>query len=181
MERRTFFISLANFTALLTPQSLTVSQAATAQELKLPEISGDIRALEDYVKKHTEPFPWTEHNELRHLYGEISEEKSMQHADTILANSFMDDYILNILSDWQLEEYPGRAVVSLLTKTERHPSLPHLRAACLMKAGDVCQENEKPVEAKKLYHSVIKLADEKAEAAPALKQYRMLAQYQVAR
>ncbi len=98
----------------------------------------------------------------------------MQHADIILANSFMDDYILNILSDWRLEGDPGLAVISILTKAERHLSLLHLKAACLMKAGDVCRENERPVEAKKLYQSIVELADASEKSAPALKQYRCL-------
>lgn len=178
MERRTFFFSLASFPALLKPPS--IAPTSPTQEAQPADIGDEIKRLEAYVKNHAEPFPWAEHNELRHLYGAVSEEKSLRHADIILAHSLMDDYMLNILSDWQLDGGPGRAVVGLLTKAERHPSLLHLRAACLLKAGDVCRENEKPIEAGKLYRGVIELAEARADDAPALKQYRTLAQFRVA-
>jgi hypothetical protein len=136
MKRRRFVLSLASFPALLSQPA--AFEAEENRPPELPAVSDEIKALEEYVRKHPAPFPWAEHNELRHLYGAISEAKSMKHADIILANSLMDDYILNTLSDWQLDQDPGRAVVSLLTRAEQHPSRLHTRAACLMRAGEVC-------------------------------------------
>jgi hypothetical protein len=154
MNRRKFIISLASYSTLLATPALATLPIEKVQESAPLQVSDEIKALEAFVKRHPNPFPWDAHNELRHLYGAISETKSMWHADLILAHSFMDDYMLSILSNWQLESDAGIAVVNLLSQAERHPSLAHVRAACLMKAGDVCQQHNKVAEANRLYQAV---------------------------
>ena len=178
MDRRNFFFSLASFSALLS-SAPSVTRAEAGDGAEPPGVTDEIRALEEHVRRHPEPFPWAEHNELRHLYGSFSERESMRHADIILAHSLMDGYVLNVLGEWQLEDDPGAALVNLLTRAERHPSCVHLRAACLMKAGDVCREHGQAADAEELYRSVIGLADADRAAAPGLKRYGMLARFRL--
>jgi hypothetical protein len=180
VDRRNFFFSLAGFSALLS-QPMTAPQDASEGETEALEVSNQIKALEDHIRKYPEPFPWTQHNELRHLYGAIIEPKSMQHADIILAHCLMDDYILSVLSDWQLEGDQGIAAVNLLTKVEKYPSFLHLRAASLMKVGDLCQEHGKAAEAERLYLSVAKMVEANLGKVPGLKPYGILAQVRLGR
>ena len=175
MDRRNFCFSLAGFSALLSRPLPTPRNSVEGANEKL-EISDQIEALEAHIHNHSKPFPWAQHNELRHLYGAVSEAKSMWHADIILAHSLMDEYILSILSEWKLEDDPGIAAVNLMTKVEKHPSLLHLRAACLMKVGDLCKEYGSASEAERLYRSVAEMAEANLREAPGLKPYRMLAQ-----
>ncbi|HXG68067.1 MAG TPA: hypothetical protein VNO70_23425 [Blastocatellia bacterium] len=178
MKRRTFFFSLASFPALFAQPPVAL-QASAPKGGEALAVSDEIKALEAYVQAHPTPFPWDAHNELRHLYIPISEAKSFEHADIILANSLMDDYMLDILSDWQLGQDPGRAVIGLLSKAEKYPYLLNLRAACLVKAGDVCREHDIAEEAKTLYQSVVELADAHGQSAPALNQYKWLARFRL--
>ena len=174
MDRRNFFFSLAGFSALLSQPSPAPQPPGEGAGEKL-ERSGQIEALEAHVRDHPEPFPWAQHNELRHLYGAVSETESMRHADIILAHSLMDEYILKILSDWRVEDDPGIAAVNLMTKVEKHPSLLHLRAACLLKVGDLCKEYGRAPEAERLYRSVAEMAAAGRREAPGLEPYRRLA------
>jgi hypothetical protein len=79
---------------LLLPVSTT---AQTDQE-----IVQRIAELEQWILDNPGVFDWNVHNELRHLYGATNPRKSMEHADIILQHSVMDEYILNILSGWQI-------------------------------------------------------------------------------
>jgi hypothetical protein len=74
-----------------------------------------IRVLEDFLSKNPGVYDWKVHNELRHLYGEINPRKSMVHSDIILGHSPMDDYILHILSGWQINKDTATARTNLLT------------------------------------------------------------------
>jgi len=144
-------------------------------------VAETIRALEEYVRKHREPFPWAQHNELRHLYADRSEAESMRHADIILAHSLMDDYILDILAGWQRGKDDGAAAINLMAKAEadRFDGLPHLRAACLIAAGDLHGALGRPAKAERMYRRARGLAGAGAGATPTLASYRELAEYRL--
>ncbi|MCP4419397.1 MAG: HEAT repeat domain-containing protein [Chloroflexi bacterium] len=134
-----------------------------AFDLKLH--STTINALETYIQYYG-TFSREAHNELRHLYGAISENKSMKHANIILANVIMDHYILHTLSDWHLDLEsrntpfnPEMGVKLLLKKVEDYPDLVYLRAACLVKAADVCQSINQLNLTRRFYQQVLELRD----------------------
>ncbi len=128
-----------------------------------------IQKYSDYIKHHKGYAGFEPHNELRHLLSANDLEKSMRECDIILANEPMNDYILSILSDWTLPNNPTAAVDKLTAKAEAYPQFPALRAACLLKAAQICAVGDKE-NARRLYDKVIATA-KNAEAA----QYGQLA------
>ena len=73
------------------------------------------------------------HNELRHLYGGLDERKSMIQCDIIFRNSFLDDYMFQVLGGKDPD--PGKAVQALTAVARRYPDLPNLAAACWIRGG----------------------------------------------
>jgi hypothetical protein len=70
-----------------------------------------IQRLERFLKENPKVFDKKVHNELRHLYitsNPPNPRKAMEHSNIILQHSFMDSYILNILSDWQIALVSGK-------------------------------------------------------------------------
>jgi hypothetical protein len=137
-----------------------------------------IRQLEARLRESPGDFSWLAHDELRDLYQRINERKSMEHADTILAQSVMDEHILNGLSGWHDERSaephnPGLAVAALLDKAGRYPDLVHLGMACLLKAGDIIAQQNRLSDAQRLYHWALNLSQ--GHTSRSLEPYLMLA------
>jgi hypothetical protein len=95
-------------------------------------IKSQIAQLDAYLKAHPEPFDSYGHNVLRHLYLAVDERKAMEECDLIFAHSFMDEYTLQCLSDWNLDKHPTEAVKNLLLVSNKYPDLKFLHAACTL-------------------------------------------------
>lgn len=67
----------------------------------------------------------------------------------------LDEYILQILSDWQLEVNPNEAIRSLLYNAEQYSNLFYVRAACLLQAAEICEQHRCFAEAKRLYLAIL--------------------------
>jgi hypothetical protein len=141
ISRRQFFMSLASIsTAITLPQV----QTAFADEQVL-EITETIRTLENRMREFL-AFDYGTHNDLR--------------CDIIFQNWFMDDYVLQTLSDWRLEEDDkAGAIALLLENAETYGYLPHLRAACTLKAGDLFRSGGHMTQAKNLYQNVVETSE----------------------
>ena len=181
MNRRKFLISsLATIPAFVIKPGLTPSQDAQLSPVlgdKIdPTTASKITEYETHIAAHPGQFDWAVHNELRHLYLSVDEHRAMLHADTILAHSLMDSYVLNTLSDWYIEKDPRMAVVALLGRAERHQSLRHLVAASLIKAGTLVNTHVGSSKGDQFFHSVLTIGHQIASPAPSWKQYERLAQ-----
>lgn len=176
ISRRNFFsVGLAAFIAPLVDHdtlTLTVVQAATHD---LPE---EIRAREAQLRAHPDRFSWAVHNELRHLYGDINEHESRRHADIILQHTVMDDYILNTLSDWHFTDHyhydPDAGVTVLLDTAARYRDLPHLWAACYLRAAQGRMSQGKADIARVLLDRLLR--DMRLHTIPTLEPYRAMAE-----
>ena len=129
--------------------------------------------LERFLRSHPTVFDWNVHNELRHLYSTKTPPNprdAMEHSDVILQHSLMDDYILHILSDWQLEKDSSTARANLLMKAQSFPDLRFLAAACFLKIGDLYAINGDVRMAKSTY---LRVAD---ATSYDMRQYHLLAE-----
>ena len=122
--------------------------------------------------EQTEPFDWNAHNKLGHEY--ITSippnlRKAMEQADIMLQHCIMDSYILNTLSDWQIDKNPSTARTTLLKKSQPFPDLRALNAACLLTIGDLFAMEGKRKEA---IASFLKVDQDSSMPS----QYRMKAQ-----
>jgi hypothetical protein len=142
-----------------------ISQTNTHQE--------KVQKLEQLLKANTGVFDWNMHNELRHLYitnSPSNPRKSMEHSNIILQYSHMDNYVLNILSGWQIDKNTSTARANLLTNAQSFPNLRFIAAACFLKIGDLYVTEGDLKAAKSSY---LKVAEDKSSAiAP----YRVLAE-----
>ncbi|MCI0709520.1 MAG: hypothetical protein L0154_05090 [Chloroflexi bacterium] len=155
ISRRQFLASLATVsTAIGLPQV----QTAFADEQVL-EITETIRTLENRMREFP-AFDYGTHNDLRHYYLPISVKRSRLHCDIIFQNWFMDNYVLQTLSDWCLEHGDrAGAIALLLENAETYGYLPHLRAACTLKAGDLFRSGRHITQAKNLYQNVVETTE----------------------
>ena len=120
----------------------------------------DIKSLEKWIEQNPEKFSWKIHNMLRHHYLDRDEQKSMEHIEIILQHSCLDDYILNILSGWQIDKDIQRAIVNLLQWVTKYPALHCLKAACWIKSGDLYHELKDNTLSKFYYKKVITLQND---------------------
>ncbi len=128
-------------------ENMAIPNAVSAQN------AGEIAKWNAYLETHPQAFSWQAHNELRHLYADGDAAKSMQQVDIILAHSFMDNYMLHVLSDWQLGKDQDATVVALLDKANRYASLPFVRVACLLQAVEIRRAQGRFAEARTLDQS----------------------------
>jgi hypothetical protein len=145
----------------------------------IPDVEADIAALEVYVQQHPDAFMRDIHNQLRHFYASRDHQRSMYHVDMILAHSIMDAYMLDILSEWQLEQDTALGRVHMFDVMERLPSFMHIRVACLIKTGDVSAAHHDVRIAMQLYQRAVALGNRHGAAHSALKRYQTLAQYRL--
>jgi hypothetical protein len=108
-------------------------KGVTKADLTDPEKAVRLEALK---KEFPGVFCWDLHNALRHCLGEDLE-KSMVECDTIFQHCPKDGYILAILSGWNLDKDPASGAMKLQQTSQRYRRLKFLRAACLLKAGEV--------------------------------------------
>ena len=126
-----------------------ILQSEESQDMK-------IKKLEALLAQHSGGFSWKLHNELRHLYAALDEQKALEHCDIILRHSCMDDYILSILSEWQIGKDTQRAIVNLEQWATRYPEMPCMQAACWIKAGDLYQEMKDTASSVSCYEKIMK-------------------------
>jgi hypothetical protein len=132
-----------------------------------------IEELEQWIRAHPGVFDWDVHNELRHLYSVKNPpdlRKSLEHSNVILQHSVMDEYILNILSGWQIGTDTPAARANLLMHAQAFPDLRFIAAACFVKIGDLYTEEGNLEEATSFY---LKVAEDNS---PDMAPYRILAE-----
>jgi hypothetical protein len=116
-----------------------------------------IEELEQWIRDHPGVFDWHVHNELRHLYSIKNPpdlRKSMEHSNVILQHSGMDEYILNILSGWQIGQDTPAARANLLLNAQAFPDLRFIAAAYFVQIGDLYTAEGNLEEAKSFYLKV---------------------------
>jgi len=134
--------------------------------------SGPIGQLEQRLREHPGAFDWHVHNELRHLYSTSNPpnlRKAMEHSNVILQHSIMDDYILRILSEWQIDKDISTARANLMKNAQSFPDLRFLAAACFLKIGELYAAEGNREDANASY---LKIMEDKSM----LRQYRTLAE-----
>ncbi len=179
LDRREFLrrVAGASLAVAATPiVALASEPAQAAHATPTPELPEVIVELENYLAQHPAQFSWHIHNELRHHYLAVDEDRSRKHADIILKHSVMDDYILNTLSDWHFTKDNPRDGVSTLLDTAFHYShYVHLHAACLDRAGMEFQRYNMTVEANRTFQRVLSAGRVPRLVIPTLQPYHDLA------
>jgi hypothetical protein len=120
-------------------------------------------------------FDWVYHNEMRHKYVAVDLRKAMEHTNAILAHSIMDGYMLDILSGWRLGDDKAIAALNLLQQARTHSDFLHVRAACLVKAGDLYAQLGDTSRAEEAYRSVLEMKLEEVSSYRALAEARLRA------
>ncbi|MGE0487964.1 MAG: hypothetical protein AB7S38_01985 [Vulcanimicrobiota bacterium] len=128
-----------------------------------------IKELEAKVAK-SQHFDFELHNELRHLYGDVDQGRSLHHSDVILKNAPMHGYILDILAGW--EKDPAKAVEKLSYWPRKYPRFRFVKAACYLRAGDLIKSSD-PHRAAVFYHRVAGMQDEELADNRNLAQIRL--------
>lgn len=146
---------------LLALSSLSIATVVSAKEpvksqLNPRHLQAQIAKWEQKLTDNPDKFDYEVHNELRHLYGAVDLAKSMTHTNIILKNCPMDDYMLNILSSWEIGKDETKAVESLLDFAAKYPGEPFVVAACTLKAADLTPG---AAEARVLYAKVAEMTD----------------------
>jgi predicted Zn-dependent protease len=110
-------------------------------------------------------------NSLRELYHQVGKEAdSMIICNQLFAFKPNDEYLVNVLSDWQLFSDNKQALANLLQRARTYNDLPCVRAACLLAAADLYVTAKQNSSAEKVYSAI--LQDKSASAEP----YRIVAQ-----
>ena len=142
----------------------------------VPPPADRIQELERFARGHAGVYDqnmWKVHNELRHLYSVKNPpdmKRSLEHADFILQHWPMDDYILHILSDWQMDKDANAARANLLKNARLFPEYRFIGAASTLKVGDLYARNGQSRDAVYFYTLVAQ------EDSPDMAQYRQIAQ-----
>ena len=97
-------------------------------------------------------FDFSLHNELRHLYGRYDERKAMAQCEIIFQHSRLDDYIIQCLGGKEADE--SKSIVAMIERASKYEDLPHLSAACLIRAAELEEDHDK---ARKHYNKVLHL------------------------
>ena len=140
--------------------------------VRTPVSPGRIERLEEWPREHPEAFDWHVHNKKRHLYitsNPPNPRKSMEHSNVILQHSIMDDYILRILSEWQIDKNNSAARTNLMRNAQSFSDLRFVAAACFLKIGELYAAEGNREEANASY---LKIVEDKSMPS----QYRTLAE-----
>jgi hypothetical protein len=143
---------------------------ALIQNVRTPVSPGRIEQLEKRPREHPGSFDWHRHNELRHFYitsNPPNPRKSMEHSNVILQHSIMDDYILRILSEWQIDKNTSAARTNLMRNAQSFSDLRFVAAACFLKIGELYAAEGNREEANASY---LKIVEDKSMPS----QYRTL-------
>ncbi len=127
------------------------------------------------IHRERPAFDWVHHNELRHKYAATDLRSSMEQTDIILANSIMDGYMLDILSGWRIGDDKTIAALNLLQQARNHSDFLYVRAACLVKAGDLYAQLGDSARAEEAYRSVLEMKRDEVSSYRALAQARLRA------
>lgn len=112
----------------------SLPQPTESKTLRKSTPPHDSPQQDDPILQKQPAFYWDEHNKLRHFYSTKTPpdlQKAMEHSDIILQHSLMDDYILKILSGWQIDKDNATARSNLLMNTQAFPGMIHITAADL--------------------------------------------------
>lgn len=110
-------------------------------------------------------------NCLRALYHQIGKEsESMNICNQLLLMKPNDEYLVNVLSDWQLYSNSRQALANLMQRARTYGDLPCVRDACLLNAADLFVVARQNTSAEKFYQAIMQ--DKSAQADP----YRVVAQ-----
>jgi hypothetical protein len=165
--RMKHFLLSVVFSTLMLGNAFVLAQPGEGKPQPSPETVAKIAEFERQLDQQAGKFDWRIHNELRHLYGGFDARQAYHHCDVILKNAPMDDYILSILSGWEIKDNRPKAVENLQEAAVKYSGFKCLTAACLIKAGDLEVEKDK---AQILYRRVIDMR------GPDLAGYRKLAE-----
>jgi hypothetical protein len=110
-------------------------------------------------------------NSLRELYRQVGKEaESMNICNQLLILKPNDEYLVNVLSNWQLYSDSKQALADLMQQARTYNNLPCVRNACLLAAADLYVTAKQKTSAEKVYAAIIQ--DKSVNAAP----YRIVAQ-----
>ncbi len=159
MDKPDFDVSLDDFPALFVIPAVTMGWDGVWEGVETPlykEFQEECRRQWYASGQCDDSNPeWLALNGLRDAYAGVDDEKSMMLANAMLARSFMDEYVLQILGDWNLSKDMEAGAKSLLAHAERYPSLFYVRCACLLSAADIFIRHDLISEAKRLYLAVL--------------------------
>ncbi len=160
------------------PASLPLPISARPKIQKKAETenrTAEIDRIERILNSKPGNYDYSLRNKLRHLYGR-NERKMMEQNDIILQHEFDSRnglYIMNCLDWWQSKKNPEQAITYLTEAATNYPQFKFLRAACLMRIGDIQSANEHFDLAKTAYEEVANMKD------PALARYIRLAKQSI--
>jgi serine/threonine-protein kinase len=102
-----------------------------------------IAALEARLHRESPRFDYLLHNELRHLYADVDEKKSLHHCDVIFSNATMDSYTLGCLGGGSAADAKAKkeAAMKLLRWPEKYPEYRFVAAACWLKAAELLSDD----------------------------------------
>jgi hypothetical protein len=101
------------------------------------EAKAKIQVLEAQLAQKNGQFDWMLHNELRHYYGAVDHDREFHHTNVILKHSLMDEYMMNILSGWEIGKDRAKAIENLRRFATSKKDFPFVAAACWVKAGEL--------------------------------------------
>jgi hypothetical protein len=67
----------------------------------------------------------------------VDHDREFHHINVILEHSLMDDYMMNILSGWQIDKDRTKAIKNLREVAKSRKKAPLVVAACWIKAGEL--------------------------------------------
>lgn len=138
------------------------------------DVETRIFQLRKIQRKYKDVFSPKLHNELRHCYATSDQPaEAMQECELLLANSVMDAYILNILSDWELDKHRNKAIANLLRSARTAQGCNCVKAACWARVGDLYRDAGAPTSAAFYYHIVLTQDSNTASAYHALAEQRL--------
>jgi len=123
--------------ALIATLSILFAFPVSAQnDLKVEDLQ-KINELEAKLKNNPDNHNFENLNQLRHLYSSRDERRSFYYCDEIFKISTMDGYTLAVLADWKFDEDPRGAAFALEMKSGKYPEFNFVRAACIIKQGEI--------------------------------------------
>lgn len=135
----------------------------------MPQINDQVRYLEEYARD--KPFDYGVEHELVMLYSNFDPHRSAQRVDLILQNTFNEPHIIAHLVGGEKAASPIVAKVYLSKLLKDNQDLPFLRAACLIKLGEICKDAGQTREAGQYFTEATQLKSDN----PALTRYTELA------
>lgn len=157
-ERPNFAVSIIILTFIFL-SALPVSARNDPGDADMQKID----ELEARLRSGPENYTFDVLNQLRHLYSGRDERKAVYYCDEIFRISSMDGYTLDVLSDWKAAKGPQcdprGAIFALETKSAAYPEFRFVRAACLIRQGELFSRLGEKDLARARFEEAFKLAD----------------------